>query len=166
MRIEDVDPGEPRPLLLVDPRPRARDDVGRRPLRQQKVRIRSTPAHVVVSVEPLREAELAIQRERTDEGACRIAFLFGELRDRGRGIGQLESSVVAHSVIEWITAGHDAGVRRQRHDRMCVGEREPNAIAGEGVEIVSRRASAVAAERVCAQRVDRDEQYVSDLRRV
>src|SRR5262245_44947881 len=54
----------------------------------------------------------------------------------------------------------DAGVRWERHDGMGVGEVEADAFTREPIERRRRCRTAVASQRVGAERVDRDEQDV------
>ena len=52
-------------------------------------------------------------------------------------------------------------MRRQRDDGLRVREREPDPGGGQRVDVRRARRPAVAAERVAAQRVDRDQQDVA-----
>jgi len=63
-------------------------------------------------------------------------------------------------MLKGILAGEDARVRRQREDGVRVREIEEDTVAREPIEGGCRDRAAVRAERVSAQRVDRDEQNV------
>ncbi len=71
------------------------------------------------------------------------------------------AGVVADAVLVRIPSAEDAGVRRQRDDRVGVREVEARAARGQRVQVRRRGAPAVRTERVGAQRVDRDEQHVA-----
>jgi hypothetical protein len=63
-------------------------------------------------------------------------------------------------VLERILSGRDARVRRQRDDGVCVREVETDAFGREPIERRRRSGPAVGTQRVCAERVDRDQQNV------
>ncbi len=161
MRIEDVNPRQPRRALLLDPAARAGDHRFRTALGEREVRLRTlASAEIVVRVESLPEAELTIHGIGAHERARRESVLLRHLRERDRGVVEAEAGVVAHPVLEGVASGHDARVRRRRDHRMRMGEAEPDPVFRERIEVGRRGPSAVAAERIAAQRVDRDDQHV------
>ena len=150
-------------LGIGQPRAGERDDRGGRPLRHDEVRRRLRLAEViVVDVEAAAETEPRVQRERADERGGRVAGGLQQRRGRARAGGHAVAAVVTNAVLVGIQARQDAGVRRQRRDRVRVRVREveADALRREPIERRRRRAAAVAPKRVGAQRVDRDQENV------
>ena len=161
MRIERVHPREELARLFADPVGRARDDDVRAPLGQREVHFALHLRHlIVVDIEPRREAEALRDGEAADEGAGREAQRLQHRRERGRAFLDAEAAVVAHAVFVRQTAGQDRRVRRQRHHRVRMREREPRAVRGQAIEVGRLGRTAVARKRVAAQGVDRDQQDV------
>ena len=163
--IEDVHPLEERrawlALLVGEPRARERHDGRRRALGHDELgRLARLAEPVVVDVEAGVQPEARVQRKRADEGARRVAGLLEQRGDRRRARGEPVAAVLAHAVLVRVFARQDAGVRGQRERRLRVREGEAHAFRGEPVERGRARGAAVAAERVGAERVDRDEQDV------
>ena len=101
-----------------------------------------------------------MQRESGDEGGRRITSLLEHCRHGAKPRGQPIAAVVTQAMLERVPPGKDAGVRRERHDRVRVGEVEADAFTREPIEHRRRGRTTVASQRVAAERVDRDEQDV------
>jgi hypothetical protein len=117
---------------------------------------------VVVDVEAGVEAEARVERKGAHERARAIARLLEARGQRLRVARKAEAGVVAHAVLVRVQARQDVGVRGQRDDVVRVGALEAHALLRQPVQ--PRRLGLrlpVAAQRVEAQRVDRDQQHRS-----
>ncbi len=166
VRIEQVHPEEARARRLAPPGQRRGDDLVAAPLGEREVGVGPLRIAVVVALEAAVEAEERVERISADEGAGRIARVVQRGR-QGRDLRrQAVARVVAHAVLERVQAGEDVGVRRQGHDVVGVGIGVDAAARREPVEARRRRRrAAVPADRVPAQRVDRDQDDVRVLGR-
>ena len=162
VRIEHVHPREPLVRLRSRPGERRRDDGVGAALGEREVHGAAGLADaVVVDVEAGVEAEALIERETADEGAGGKAEAL-QPRGQRRGPGpDPVAVVVAHAVLVGIRAGQEARMRRQRDDRVRVGEGEPRAARGERFEARRAGAAAVDGNRIRSERVDGDEEHVA-----
>jgi hypothetical protein len=115
---------------------------------------------IVVHVEAQVEAKARVQRKRADERRRLKPRVLQQRRQRLRIGWQPVSTVVADAVLKRIPPREHAGVGAQRGDGVGVRELETHALRGEPVERRRRRRSAIAAQRVGAQRVDGDQENI------
>ncbi len=166
VRVEDVDPAEPLPVLGGDPVHGRGDDLVGRPFDDVEF-VEVGPARiVVVDDESLVEAEPGVEDESSDEGARFVIVALQRLGQSQVAAFELEPGVVAHSVVEGRCSRHDIGMGRTGQGRLGVGVREDGGPAGQGVEVggldilVGQYPHPVVPERV-----DRDEKDVHILPR-
>ena len=116
---------------------------------------------VVVHVEAAIEAESAVERKCADECARPISE---RMQHRCEGVDLLrqpEAGILVDAVVRRIEARQDVRVRWQRHDGMGMRGRKSHAPLRQTIDRWRGRARvAVRADRVSAQRIDRDEQHV------
>src|SRR5262249_24649750 len=115
----------------------------------------------VVDVEAGRQPEARIEWEGGDERAGLEAAGLELRGERLCSRRQAIPGVLAVSVLKRVEPGQDAGVRRQRDHRMGMRKRKADAGTRERVDRRGTGRTAVDAERVAAQRIDRDEQDVA-----
>ncbi len=111
--------------------------------------------------EALRNAPAAVEYEGADEAAGAITLRGKDLGHRREAVVDMEAGVVAHAVIGRERACEERGVggKGQRRRRRRVGE--AGAPRGEAVDDGRlRRAVAIGAHVIRAQRVERDDEHV------
>ena len=161
VRIEHVDPREEPSGCLADPLDRTSDHFVGPALGHREADIALELGDViVVDVESRRQPEALRERKPADERARRKARRLEPRGERRGAVLDAKPAVVAHAMLVRQPSGEDGGVRRQRHDRVRVREREPRAAGGQTIEVRRLRPPTVRPERVRSQRVDGHEQDV------
>ena len=121
---------------------------------------------IIVSVDPMREAEMLRQHPRAHKGRRYKARRLGKRGDGGVGLVENKAIHVAQAVDRWIRPSHDAGVRRNGQRRLHCGVRESNAARRQCIKVRSLgMPRGIAAQVVGAGRVKSDEQNVCVARR-
>ena len=139
---------------------RGREDLLGRPLNDFQVR--SAAEHpIVVQLETGVETKTSVEDEGADERRGRVARLLQCASQRGMRTVETERTIVADTVGERISPGHDRHVRRQRQRHVRAGNLVAQPFGGHVIQ--RRRDSKRAAVRtntVRPERVDRDEEHV------
>ena len=160
--VDPEEPGRRGSEPLVEPLERSARglvgrplDVGRAPL------VVSSRERVVVHLEAPVEPEPLLERKTRDERGRAVPGASERIGEGRDALRQGVVGVVADAVAERRQAGEDRGVRRPGDGRVGDGGVESHAAGGETVDHRRLRLLvAVAAEMICPQRVDRDEQDV------
>jgi len=166
VRVVEVDPQEEGPprAALAQPAQRL---VGR--LVGGSLRVSAAPLRLPgarVDVEPLIEAEARVEHVGGDEGGRVVAGLREDLGQRLRLLGQRHSQEVPQPVLGRQEAGEHAGVGGPRVGRGGHRLREAQRLASEGVEPrCLRERAVVAAERIDAGGIEREQEDIGSLRR-
>ena len=101
----------------IEQRERRIDDAVRPALGPARAAGHAFAQPVVVEIEAAREPIAAIEHQRADDRAGRVARLLQAFGQRGDRVGQPEDLVVPHAVAGRIEGRHQRGVRRQRQRR-------------------------------------------------
>ena len=143
--------------LAAEPGERAVDDRRRRSLGFEAIgRVGIARDLIVVGVEPLRQAEAAIEHERADKRRGLVAGVLQSPRDRLVRLGQRVDPVFADAVRRRQQPGVNRRVRRQGQRHGAAHRGEPD--AGRGEPIDRRRDTGTDAVR--PERVDGHQQQV------
>ena len=159
MRIVEVHPHEKRSVgLLVQPRHGRIHHLTARPLRfEARTLVGIAPDAIVVSVEPVGQAETTIEHVGADKSARLVTRAFQHARQRDRRRTRREHHpVLADAMSHRQHAGHDRDVRRQGQRHRAPRVVEANAGTGQRID----RGSKAATDPVSAERVDGDENDV------
>src|SRR6266404_8535314 len=113
---------------------------------------------IIVKIETARQTPATVKYERADHSASRVPILFERLSE-GTELGiERVAREVLDSVLEWICAGENCGVRRPSERHLCNSALKDNAIMGQAVEGWSFDVGiSVAAEVIGPNGVDRDQ---------